>query len=141
MTKFSKCLHVAVILFAFLTMRTVTSANEEPSIISYGFPLPWYTPSLATSLAYTIAVGPLLFDFITYLFICWGLSRLMDIRWTVPIVVGRVFLGLWWFVIGVSVVRLALIILLGDQFTAWTVDSYFNEDATHKRHIHLLWAR
>ncbi|PWK39424.1 hypothetical protein C7534_113122 [Pseudomonas sp. OV226] len=96
MSRLSKSLLSAVMLFACVTMRTVTSWDGEPSTMSYGFPLPWYTPSLATSLAYTIAVVPLLLDFFIYFVICWGLASLVEVKRAMAPNFGRVCAGLRW---------------------------------------------
>ncbi|MDR6919105.1 hypothetical protein J2X66_006011 [Pseudomonas sp. 3296] len=141
MSRLSKSLLSAVMLFACVTMRTVTSWDGEPSTMSYGFPLPWYTPSLATSLAYTIAVVPLLLDFFIYFVICWGLASLVEVKRAMAPNFGRVCAGLRWIGGIASVGVLTLIMLMGDQFTAWTLDNYFGEGATRSRHVHLFWAR
>lgn len=109
-------------------------------MMSYGFPLPWYTPSMATSLAYTIAVGPLLLDFFIYFVICWGLSTLVEVKRVMPTNFGRVWEGLRWIGGIASVGVLSVIMFTGDQFTAWTLNNYFGERATRSQHVHLFWA-
>jgi hypothetical protein len=72
--------------------------------------------------------------------VCRGLSSLVDVKKAVSPVVDRVLAGLWRFLWIVSVGVLALTIRLGDQFTVWTLDNYFGEEATRSRHVHLFWA-
>ena len=111
-------------------MRTVISLPDE-AMVSYGFPIAWYTPSLATSLAYEVALGPLLVDLIVYFAACGAILFLVSVSW-----MGRTACALLWLAGVGSAGALALVLLLDPHFVAWTLDGYFGAGATRSRSMY-----
>ena len=58
-------LPVSLTTFCWVTMRTVLSFTDE-STTRYRFPFPWYSVNGISSMAYVIAIGPLLADLGVY---------------------------------------------------------------------------
>lgn len=119
---------LGLLAFFWLTMRSVVSAGGE-TVNHYGFPVAWYTPSSASSLAYDIAVGPMMLDVACYVvfggFVLWLAHWRPDPNRTAHTVVSI----LLWVGALASLVFTAMVIAHDPHFVAWTLDGYFSGHA------------
>lgn len=104
---------------------------------SYGFPLPWYAASGVGSMAYTIAIGPLLLDLLAYLLLCQiamtaVLRGVPDGSRIKPIL----SIALW--LLALSSLAFTLLALsIGADFAIWQLDSYFGSNANRSYYFQL----
>jgi hypothetical protein len=119
---------VGLIVFCWLTMRTVSSFANE-SMTSYGVPLSWYATPGASSMAYVIAIGPLLVDLGFYVLsvsfaISWLLGRSVPARGTSKWIIGAL-----WVLACASAAYTFVAVSLDPHFVGWSLDSYYGENA------------
>ena len=61
---------LTLLLFLHVTMRTEIDGGTE-RMTGFGFPLPWHANAEHTSMAYAVAVVPLVLDFLLYFLLCF----------------------------------------------------------------------
>ncbi|MEO5687872.1 MAG: hypothetical protein ABIR54_10940 [Burkholderiaceae bacterium] len=124
---FAVSLPLALTLQCWLTMCTLISAGTE-SMRLYGFPLGWYAPSQAASMAYDVALGPFVVDFAVYLAIALAVAALSGIgRASAP---GRKLVGaILWTAAVASIAWNIAPLLMDPHVVAWTLDGYFDANA------------
>lgn len=127
-------LPTGITVFCWLTMRTLASFTDE-SMTSYGFPVPWYAPDSVSSMAYVIAIIPLLIDLSIYVSASFvALSLLLqrsDGRYLrlVPIAL--------WLMASVSLTLKISIMSIDPQIVVWTLDSYYGDKAQRSYGVQL----
>lgn len=132
-TLFKYALPLGISLFCWLSMRTIASFSDE-SFASYGFPFPWYAANNVSSLAYIVAVGPLLVDLVVYVALCYSMIALLPPH-TLTGVKGSLIALLLWLVGCASLLAIAIALAIDPSFVLWELDSYFGSNA--KRHYSL----
>jgi hypothetical protein len=121
-------LPVGITLFCWLSMRTVvTNGSESQSL--YGFPLAWYAPSPAASMAYEIALWPWAIDLLLYVAAAFLACRPLMARGprTMP---GKAVVMLLCVVAAASLAWMALALAFDVHAVAWTLDGYYSDAAT-----------
>jgi hypothetical protein len=126
---------VGVSLLCWLTMRTVVSSGGE-SLAMYGFPLPWYAPSAASSMAYDMAAGPFVIDLLVYVTAAQAIISFGTAGSTVPLKVGRLAAILLWLLAVGSIACTALATGFDPHVAGWTLDGYFGTGATRTHALH-----
>lgn len=122
---------LGVTVFCWLTMRTEASLGSETGA-SYGFPLPWYAPSAASSMAYTVAVTPLVLDLLVYVAVAQAVLMAWRLRTASPPRRGlRVAL---WAAALASVAYAATGLMTDPRVVAWDPSPYFHAaaDRSHR---------
>jgi hypothetical protein len=125
---------LSLLAFFWLTMRAVVSAGGE-TLSSYGFPVAWYAPSPASSLAYDIAVGPMMLDVACYVLFGGCVLRLARWRPERNRTAGAVVSILLWVGALASLVFTAIVIAHDPHFVAWTLDGYFSGHAARSHYL------
>jgi hypothetical protein len=134
LTKYS--IPASLISFVLFTIQTVTSYNDE-SMISYGFPLSCYAPSNVSSMAYDIAIAPLIIDMISYTLICHFIAFFSTPKKIVSNRCGNIVSVFLWLG-GLSLIAFtATAISFSPHFVLWELDSYFGDEAKRSYIFHL----
>lgn len=119
-----------------VTMRVEISQGGE-QMASYGFPLAWYSPSIALSMAYTIALAPLFLDLLMYLLICQLVFAFALPHRLRTSKLGFVISVLLWACALVLCLFSFMIIFSDPLFVLWNLDSYFGTEATRNYFFHI----
>lgn len=129
-------LPACLIAFLTITMRIKSSLGDE-QMLSFGFPLSWYSPSNAASMAYTIAAVPLIIDLLCYVAFSYVLAL------TLP--TGRILTSKYDFILTIALwvcvpcgaLFTYLIIFSDPLFVIWTLNDYFSNGAAHDYNIQI----
>lgn len=119
---------VGLSALCWLTMRTVAAYGDE-SMTSYGFPFPWYAPSGASSMAFDVAIGPLIVNIVSYVSIGYIVTSLIIPASMISTRGGNILSVVLWFAAFGSLALTFTGISLDPHFVNWTMDSYFSENA------------
>jgi hypothetical protein len=125
-----------LIAFLAVTLQVKSSIDGE-YILSYGFPLSWYSPSNSLSMAYTIAVWPLVLDLLLYLVASQILLTGTPIKRIHTTNHGYIVSFLLWVCALALVLFTSLVIFSDPQFVAWSLDDYFNSAAISDYNIQI----
>lgn len=131
MTRVRRFVHYAaplgLIVFCWLTMRTNAEFSNE-SMTSYGFPFAWYAASGLSSMAYVIAIGPMLFDLALYAVLAYlAVSRLAPATPTAD--AHKWIVGALWTLALASLACVLVQVSMDPHFVAWSLDSYYGANA------------
>jgi hypothetical protein len=132
MTRIEKLLKYAqplgLIIFCWLTMRTVSSFSDE-SMTSYGFPFSWYAADSISSMAYVIAIGPLVIDLVFYVLLTYLAISLLLPQSVLPSNTSRLPPAVLWLMACASLAYIFAAISIDPHFVVWKVDGYYGENA------------
>jgi hypothetical protein len=124
---FRYALPTGLTTFCWLTMRTVASFSDE-SMTSYGFPFPWYAAEGVSSMGYVIAIGPILADLIVYVAVIHAVMSMLP-QSALSGSKGKLIAIAFWLAASSSLFFKLLPLSIGPQVNAWTLNSYFGDNA------------
>ena len=121
-------LPVSLIAFCWVTMRTVLSFTGE-STTRYGFPFPWYSVDGISSMAYVIAIGPLLADLGVYVLLTHFVISLLLPQSLVAAGSGKLSALVLWLGACASLAFTMMAISIDPHFVAWALDTYYGDNS------------
>ncbi|MEQ1636916.1 MAG: hypothetical protein ABL903_09485 [Methylococcales bacterium] len=126
-------LPLTLLVFLWVTMRTVSAYSTE-AMTGFGFPLSWYATNEATSTAYTVAIFPLVFDLVVYIFstilLQWLYADRLLIRLNFSSTASKGMSALLWFAACLSLLITTLILVPNIRIELMAVNTYFGNNAT-----------
>jgi hypothetical protein len=128
-------LPLALLAFCWLSMQTTAAYSDEATRV-YGFPLSWNAPNSSSSMAFSIAIGPLLVDLALYVFLTHLILIAACRRFAPDGKAGTVISAVLWLAALASLVLVFAAISSDPVFTGWSLDSYFGSNAMRS---HVFW--
>lgn len=126
-------LPLTALLFVWVTMRTV-SAYQSESMAAFGFPLSWHAADPVSSMAFEVAILPLVVDLLVYFFVVLSIQRVVWPRVSpaahkAPRVMTAISVVLWVAATGSALVTVAAL-AVDVRLETTSLGNYFGSNAT-----------